>query len=153
MDNRKNSNVRKFPIRKRITTDNQKLKDPLINTDTSFQSYDFFANKYCSSSKWKLTSASDDSTFQITKRHTSAVLKKDTRTKHGKSNEHSTLNKQYPAQMYKYISNQNKQIQKMNERTIPRIAVGTTKIPHEAPETKIIVYPNKNYYVRRQTRI
>ena len=153
MDNRKNSNVRKFQIRKRITTDNQKLKDPLINTDTSFESYDFFANKYCSSSKWKLTSALDDSAFQITKRHTSAVLKKDTRTKNGKSNEHSRLNKQYPAQIYKYISNQNKQIQKMNERTIPSIAVGTTKIPHEDHETKIIVYPNKNYYVRRQTQI
>ena len=59
LDNRINSNVRKCPIRKRNTTVNQKLNDPLINTDTSFESNDPFENKYCSSSEWKLTSALD----------------------------------------------------------------------------------------------
>ena len=41
-----NSNVRKYPIRKRNTTVNQKLKDTLIDTDTSFESTNSFANKY-----------------------------------------------------------------------------------------------------------
>ena len=79
LDNSINSKVRKYSIRKRNTTVNQKLRDPLIDTDTSFESNDFFANKYSSSSEWKLASSSDNSPFKITKRYTSTVLKKYTK--------------------------------------------------------------------------
>ena len=128
LDNSRNSTVRKYPIRKRNTTVNQTLTDPLIDTDTSFESYDSFANEHSSSSEWKLTSGSDNSTFTITKSHTSPVLKKDTKIKNGKSNEYSTLNKKYPAQIYNYISNRNKIIQKRGKIKISSIAVGTKKL-------------------------
>ena len=79
LDNSINSKVRKYSIRKRNTMVNQNLKDPLIDTDTSFESNDSFANRYSSSLELKIASASHNSPFKITKRYTSTVLKKYTK--------------------------------------------------------------------------
>ena len=149
LHNSRNSTVRKYPIRKRNTTVNQTLTDPLIDTDTSFESYDSFANEHSSSSEWKLTSGSDNSTFTITKSHTSPVLKKDIKIINGTSHEYSTLNKKYPAQIYNYISNRNKK----GKIKSSSIAVGTKKNSHKDSDTKNNCRSKTIYCVRRHTHL